>query len=126
MYMYMYIQLCMVLVDMYMYVCCACTYTYLLDFGEEIRDNSVEEFQVLLQKLGDIGITNSPQYYQLLQTKNKVHVHVCTYIHMYTCMYMCMHTVYMYNVHTSLSVGCSLLILPAAEITVFTARIPKS
>ena len=49
MYMYMYIH---------MY--------HLLYLGEKIGDYSVEEFQVFLEKLGHISISNGTQNYQLL------------------------------------------------------------
>ena len=38
-----------------------------LDLGEEIRDDAVEQFQIILEELGNVGITDGTENNQLLQ-----------------------------------------------------------
>ena len=38
----------------------------LLDLGEQVRDNTVKELQVILQKLGNVDVSNRSQTNELL------------------------------------------------------------
>lgn len=53
------------------YVQPALVFVYLLDFREEIRDNSTEQLQIILQELWHVHISNSTQNNKFLRAEQE-------------------------------------------------------
>lgn len=49
-------------------------YRYLLDMREQIRHNSTEKFQVILQELWHVHISNGTQHNQFLERERRENI----------------------------------------------------